>query len=91
MTDATNDTMEKAFEVAPVTMAQTMSILATSLVATTTCFYKPEDADEHKVIITYLCFAAFFNHLARTAKHKDKMIGVLRAIITDLEEAPDAP
>lgn len=75
------------FAVAPVSMAQTMSILATSLVATTTCFYKPEDDEEHKVAITYLCFAVFFNQLAQTAKHKDKMIGVLKVIIAELEAA----
>lgn len=90
MSDATKDDLEKVFESAPVTMAQTMSILATSLVATTTCFHKPEDAEEHKVAITYLCFAAFFNQLARSAKHKDKMIGVLKAIIADLEEPESA-
>lgn len=73
--------------VSPVNMAQTMSILATSLVATTTCFYKPEDTEEHKVTITYLCFAVFFNQLAQSAKHKDKMVGVLKAIIAELESA----
>ena len=78
-----NDTPE------PVNMAQTMSILAMSLVATTTIFYKPEDTEEHKVMITYLCFAVFFNQLADSAKHKDKMIGILEAVISELKEPGD--
>jgi hypothetical protein len=77
---------EGDLEIKPVNMAQTMSILASSLVATTTIFYKPEDTDEHKVMITYVCFAVFFNQLAREAKHKDKMIGVLEAVLAELKE-----
>lgn len=70
----------------PVNLSQTMAILAMSLVATTTVFYKPEDTEEHKTAITYVCFAVFFNQLAQTARHKDKMIGILEAVVAELKE-----
>lgn len=70
----------------PVTMAQTMSILANTVHSVILAnFIKPEDEESDKVIMTYICLAVFLHQLCCDAKHKDKMVGILQAVISELQ------
>lgn len=72
-----------------VRMDQTMTIASMMLFGLIQHFIKPEDSEEQKVVATYICLAVFFQQLASGAKHKDKMAGILRAIIAELESTDD--
>ena len=78
---------EGDIEIQPVNMMQSMSIAAMMVHALIAqAFIKPDDTEEEKVALTYTCLAVFFHQLCAPAKHKDKMIGILKAIITELED-----
>lgn len=82
MTDQTDD-----FAIDPVNMAQCMGIAANmvhSFIAAG--FVKPDDTEDEKVTATYVCLAVFFHAFCCNAKHKDKMIAILKIIISELEE-----
>jgi hypothetical protein len=74
-------------QIAPVNMGQSMSVAAQMVLGLTLAFIGPEDSEEEKVTKTYICLAMFFHQLCVPAKHKDKMAGVLKAIIAELEAA----
>ena len=77
---------EGDIEVQPVNMMQSMSIAAIMVHALIAqAFIKADDTEEEKVALTYTCLAVFFLQLCMPANHKDKMVGVLKAIITELE------
>jgi hypothetical protein len=81
-----SDTQNEDFTIKPVNMAQSMSIAAMmvhSLIAS--AFIKPDDTEEEKVTATYVSLAVFFHAFCCSAKHKDKMIGILKIIIAELE------
>lgn len=85
-----SEEQEGDLAIAPVNMAQSMSIAAAmvhSLIAA--AFVKPEDTDEEKVAATYICLAVFFHALCCNARHKDKMAGILKAVVAELEQ-PDS-
>lgn len=77
---------EDDIKIPPVTMAQTMSIAAMTVQGLILHFIKPEDTEDEKVTATYICLAIFFHQLCTPAKHKDKMIGILKCIVAELEE-----
>ncbi len=58
--------------------------------ATLTLFIKEDEPEEQKVAISYAAIAIFLHSFCMAAKHKDKMIAVMKIIITELENA-DAP
>ncbi len=78
------------FKIEPVNMAQTMSIAASMVGATLNLFIKEDEPEEQKVGISYAAIAVFLHSFCMAAKHKDKMIAVLKIIITALEEASNA-
>jgi hypothetical protein len=80
---------ESDVEISPVNMAQTMHICALMLFGMIPHFIKPDDSEEEKTAMTYICLAVFFHQLAAGAKHKDKMAGVLRAVLAELERPED--
>jgi hypothetical protein len=78
------------FKIEPVNMAQTMSVAANMVAATLNLFIKEDDPEEQKVGISYAAIAVFLHSFCMAAKHKDKMIAVMKIIITELENV-DAP
>lgn len=78
------------FKIESVNMAQTMSIAASMVGATLNLFIKEDEPEETKVGISYAAIAVFLHSFCMAAKHKDKMIAVMKIIITELEEANDA-
>ena len=77
-------------KIEPVNMGQSMSIAAMmvhSLIVS--AFVKPDDTEEQKVAVTYICLACFFHQLCCPAKHKDKMIAILQIIIAEIEASKD--
>ncbi len=76
---------EGDIEIGPINMGQTMSIAALMVVATINTFLKPEDSEEDKTAISWTCLAVFLHQLLAPTKHPDKAIGVLKAIIVELE------
>lgn len=79
--------MNEDFKIEPVNMAQTMSIAASMVAATLNLFIKEDDTEENKVGISYAAIAVFLHSFCMAAKHKDKMISVLKIIIDTLEES----
>ena len=78
------------FKIAPVNMSQTMSVAANMVAATLNLFIKEDEPEEEKVGISYAAIAVFLHSFCMAAKHKDKMIAVMKIIIAELENA-DAP
>jgi hypothetical protein len=74
-------------QIAPVNMGQSMGVAAQMVLGLTVAFIDAGDTEEEKVAKTYVCLAIFFHQLCMPAKHKDKMVGVLKAIIAELESA----
>ncbi len=78
--------MEEGYTIEPVNMGQAMAVGAMTINNLITAFIKPDDSEKDKVTATYICLAVFFHCLCAPAKHKDKMIGILEAIIADLKD-----
>ena len=76
---------EGDIEIAPVNMAQTMSVAASMVVGLVNMFLKPEDSEEEKAIHSWICLSVFLHQLLSPSKHPDKAIGILKAIIAELE------
>ena len=72
-------------KIPPVNMAQTMSIGAMMLFGLIERFLPPDASEEDKVTGTYICLAVFFHQLVSEARHKDKMAGILKAVLVELE------
>lgn len=86
------DKTDGGIDFEPVNMRQTMSVLANAVVVTIAAsFTKPEDSDEDKIALTYVCLSVFLYQLCVGAKHKDKMVGVLQAVIDELKEPSEGP
>jgi hypothetical protein len=67
-------------------MDQSMCIAVAMVQGLIATFFKPTDDEETKTNISYMCLSVFLLQLCGPAKHKDKMIGLLKIIIDDLEE-----
>jgi hypothetical protein len=70
----------------PPTMWQTMHTAACMVGGLLPCFFKEEHTDEEKMAISYTAIALFLYQFCGGARHKDKMLGVLRAVVAQLEE-----
>lgn len=79
------------FQIEPVNMAQTMSVMATVLVATVNTFLREEDTPEEKTGRSWAALTVFLHQLLMATKHPNKAIGVLKAIIVELEERDAKP
>ena len=77
--------------IAPVTMGQTMSIAASIIGSSFSLFYTPSDSEENKIAISYLCIAVFLNQFCNAAKHKDKMIAILKIVLEEMEHDQTLP
>jgi hypothetical protein len=78
--------MDKDIYIPAPTMGQSMSVAAAMVIGLTENFIKPDDTEDQKVIMSYLCLSIFLYQLCTPAKYKDKMIGILEAIIDQLKE-----
>lgn len=75
-----------SIEFAPMNMGQVMTMQATLVGHSLNIFLKPEDTDEEKTAMSYIMIAVFLHQFCMAAKHKDKMVGLLEAIIVELKE-----
>jgi hypothetical protein len=78
--------IKEFLEFPPVTMAQSFAIAARMVLGLIPQFYKDGDDDKQKTAMSYMCLLVFFHELCTPAKHKDKMIALLTAIIDELRK-----
>ncbi len=69
-----------------VNMGQAVTVASRMVSLLVDSFCKPEDTDEDKTKISYIAIAVFLHQFCGRAKHKDKMIHVLEAVIAELRE-----
>ena len=80
---------EVDIEIGPINMAQTMAIAANMVVATVNTFVRPEDTDDEKAKLSWICLSVFLHQLLMPSKRKDYAVSILSAIIVGLKQGQE--
>jgi hypothetical protein len=81
---------EEDYVIPSIRMDQTMSVLSVAVITTINTFLHPEDTEEEKANMSWICLAIFLHQLLAPTKYPSKAIGILEAIIAELKDLPDA-
>lgn len=71
-------------EIGPITMGQTMTVMAASLRATIGTFIKPGDSEEDKSKLAVICFSIFLHQYIAPAIRPDLYAKVLQCMIDEI-------
>jgi hypothetical protein len=73
-------------EIGPINMGQTMAVAANMVAATVYTFVRPEDSEDEKAKLSWVCLAAFLHQLVMPSKRPDLAIGILGVLIEALKD-----
>lgn len=77
---------DEDIQIESVNMAQTMVVAASMVCGIIPTFYKESDDEKQKITISYVALSIFLYQLCSAAKHKEKMIGILEAVIASIKD-----
>jgi hypothetical protein len=82
----TDETTKGDHVTPPVRMDQSMTIAAVMVAQLIGTFGRPGDSEEELSTMHLVCLSMFLYQLLNAAKHKDKVVGILEAIIVELKD-----